>query len=76
MSRPYTYRDVVLPDEWDEWPDDAKVNYLTTAMDRDTLLETVGRAADIPDDEIGAQNIHKAGLAHLVVVLDAEDDDG
>lgn len=74
MSRPHTYRDVEIPDEWAAWPDDAKVNYLATAMDRDALLATVGALAGIPDDEIGAQNIHKAGLAQLIVTLEDEDE--
>lgn len=74
--RPQVYRDVDLPETWDEWPEDARVNYLCTVMDRSQLLRTVGELATIPDAEIGEQSIHKAGLAHLVVVLqhqEAED---
>jgi len=70
MSRPQTYRDVDLPDEWGSFPTDAKVNYLATVMDRDQLLATVGELADIPDDEIGAQSIHKSGLAQLITELE------
>jgi len=70
MTRPQTYRDVDLPDEWDSFPTDAKVNYLATVMDRDQLLATVGELAEIPDDEIGAQSIHKNGLAQLITVLE------
>jgi hypothetical protein len=69
MPRPQTYRDVDLPDEWVDWPPDAQVNYLASVMDRDGLLERVGDLADIPDDEIGAQSIHKTGLAQLIVAL-------
>lgn len=69
MTRPQVYRDVDLPDEWDSYPTDAKVNYLASVMDRDQLLRQVGEAAGIPDDEIGEQSIHKTGLAQLVVVL-------
>jgi hypothetical protein len=39
-------------------------------MDRDNLLKLVGELADIPDDEIGAQSIHKNGLAQLIVRLE------
>lgn len=70
MSRPQTYRRVDLPDEWADYPADAKVNYLATVMDRDQLLETVGALGDIPEDEIGAQSIHKSGLAQLIVTLE------
>lgn len=74
MSRPQTYRDVDLPTEWDSYPTDAKVNYLSTVMDRDQLLTLVGERAGIPDDEIGEQSIHKTGLAQLVVVLGGDGD--
>lgn len=73
-GRPHHYRDTEIPDEWDTYPDSAKVNYLSTVMDRDQLLATVGELADIPDDEIGAQSIHKAGLAQLITVLEGDDD--
>lgn len=76
MSRPQQYRDVPLPDEWDQWPPDAQVNYLCTAMDRDQLLSLVREEAGIPDDEVGEQSIHKAGLAQLVVTLQDGDVDG
>lgn len=72
MSRPQAYRDIELPDTWNEWPTDAKVNYLASAMDRKQLLETVGALAGLPDDEIGKQSIHKSGLAQLIVVLDGD----
>lgn len=75
MSRPQQYREVELPDEWTEWPEDAKVNYLASAMDRDQLLSLVGEHAGIPDSEIGAQSIHKSGLAQLIVVLAGGYDD-
>lgn len=70
MPRPQTYRGVDLPDEWDSYPTDAKVNYLASVMDRDQLLNMVGESADIPDDEIGAQSIHKSGLVQLITVLE------
>lgn len=70
MSRPQTYREVGLPDEWEQWPDDAKVNYLASAMDRDQLLRRVSEVAGIPDGEIGKQSIHKSGLAQLITVLE------
>lgn len=72
MSRPQTYREVDLPDEWDKFGTDAKVNYLCTAMGRDQLLDVIGELADIPDDEIGEQSIHKSGLAQLVVALEGD----
>lgn len=75
MSRPHQYREVELPDEWTEWPDDAKVNYLASAMDRDQLLSLVGEYAGVPDSEIGKQSIHKSGLAQLIVVLEGENDE-
>lgn len=68
--RPQSYRDVDLPDTWDEWSTDAQVNYLCTVMDRDQLMKVIAEMANIPDDEVGEQSIHKAGLAQLVVVLD------
>ena len=74
MSRPHTYRDADVPDEWESFPADAKVNYLATVMDRDQLLDRVGDLAGIPDDEIGAQSIHKSGLAQLIVTLEDRDD--
>lgn len=74
MSRPHTYRKTDLPDSWDSYPTDAKVNYLATCMDRDQLLETVGELAGIPDGEIGAQSIHKSGLAQFIVTLERCDD--
>jgi len=74
MPRAHTLRDVPLPDTWDEWPTDAKVNYLADTMGRDQLLALVGDLAGLPDDEIGAQSIHKSGLAQLAIVL--EDSDG
>lgn len=70
MSRPQSYRDVNLPEEWDKFGVDAKVNYLSTVMDRDQLLDSVGELADIPDEEIGEQSLHKNALAQLVVVLE------
>jgi len=78
MPKPQTYREVDLPDQWDDYPADAKVNYLATVMDRDQLLETVGDLGDVPDEEIGAQSIHKSGLAQLIVTLETlqEDHDG
>ena len=51
MSRPQVYRDVDLPDKWAEWPESAKVNYLSSAMDRDNLLRLVGEAGNVPEDE-------------------------
>lgn len=75
MSRPQTYREVGLPDEWEQWPDDAKVNYLASTMDRDQLLSRVGDLAGIPDDEIGKQSIHKSGLAQLITTLEGDDDE-
>lgn len=75
MTQPHKYRDVTLPDEWTSYPAAAKVNFLATVMDRDQLLEMVGDLADIPDEEIGAQSIHKNGLAQLIVTLeDCEDE--
>jgi len=70
MTRPQVYREVDLPEQWDDYPTDAKVNYLATVMDRDQLLATVGELAGIPDDEIGAQSIHKSGLAQLITELE------
>jgi hypothetical protein len=75
MSRPQQYRDVDLPDEWDSYPDDAKVNYLASVCDREQLLRRVGVAAGIPDDEIGSQSIHKSGLAQLLVTLEVDNAD-
>jgi len=69
-SSPHTYRDVDLPDEWAQWPTDAKVNYLANSMGRDQLLALVGERAGLPDEEIGAQSIHKNGLAQLIVRLE------
>jgi hypothetical protein len=60
---------VDLPEEWEAFSVDAKVNYLSTVMDRGELLRRVGKTAGIPEYEIGKQSIHKAGLAHLVVAL-------
>lgn len=74
MSRPQKYRDVDLPDEWPEWPEDAKVNYLASVMDRDQLLRLVGEYGGVPESEIGKQSIHKSGLAQLIVVLAGEND--
>jgi hypothetical protein len=72
MSRPQTYRDVEIPDTWNEWPRDAKVNYLCTVMDRDQLLRSISDVADIPGEEIGEQSIHKTGLAQLIVELQGD----
>lgn len=72
-SRPQTYRDVDLPDNWETFPDNAKVNYLSSVMDRNQILEVVADLAEIPDDEIGEQSIHKSGLAQLVVALEKRD---
>lgn len=72
MSRPQRYRDVELPEEWDKFGEDAKVNYLSTVMDRDQLLEEVAAAGNIPDSEVGEQSMHKAGLAQLLVTLEDE----
>jgi len=69
-------RDVPLPEEWDEWPDDAKINYLATTMDREQMLALAGDLADIPDEEIGAQSFLKSGLAQLIVTLQGCDSDG
>lgn len=69
MSRPQTYRDVDLPARWDEWGDDAKVNYLCNVADRTQLLEMAAEAAEVPDDEVGEQSFLKAGLAQFVVTL-------
>ena len=69
MTRPHQYRDVDIPDTWIEWSDDAKVNYLASTMDRAQLLDLVGEAAGIPDNEIGEQSLHKNGLAQLIVAL-------
>jgi hypothetical protein len=70
MPRAHTYRRVDLPEEWESFPADAKVNYLASTMDRDQLLATVGDLGDVPDSEIGAQSIHKSGLAQLIVTLE------
>jgi len=70
MTRPQTYRDVRLPDTWDEWGEGAKVNWLCTVADRDQLLGMVAEAAGIPDEEVGEQSFLKSGLAQLVVTLE------
>lgn len=70
MSRPQTYRDVDLPENWDDFPVDAKVNYLATVMDRNQLLHTIAELGDIPSDEVGAQSFLKSGLAQLIVKLE------
>lgn len=67
--RPQTYRDVDLPATWDEWDVNAKVNYLCTVTDRNSLMQMIGEKAGVPDDEIGPQSIHKAGLAQVLVAL-------
>ena len=69
MNRPQVYREVGIPETWDEWPDDAKVNYPCTVMDRDQLLSLVGELGGVPEDEIGEQSFFKSGLAQLVVTL-------
>lgn len=74
MSRPQTYRDVTLPDEWDKFGTDAKVNYLCNVVDRDQLLDLVGEAGNVPEDEIGEQSFYKAGLAQLLVTLEEVDE--
>lgn len=74
MSKPQTYRDVDLPDEWNKFGDDAKVNYLCNVVDRDQLLELVGDAGNVPNHEIGEQSFHKAGLAQLLVTLEKVDE--
>lgn len=70
MSRPQEYRNIEIPETWDEWPENAKINYLCSAADRDRLLEFVGELADIPESEIGEQSIHKSGLAQLIIKLE------
>lgn len=70
MSQPQVYRDVDIPDKWEHFSMDAKVNYLSTLMDRKQILELVGEAADIPEEEIGEQSIHKTGLAQIAVKLE------
>lgn len=63
--------DVPVPEQWGEWPPEARINYLASTMDREQLLALAGEAADIPSEQIGAQSFLKAGLAQLVVRLDA-----
>lgn len=41
MSRPQTYREVDVPDNFGEWDHAAQINYLQTAMDRDQLANYV-----------------------------------
>ena len=41
MSRPQTYRDVDVPDNFSEWDTAAQINYLQTAMDREQLANFV-----------------------------------
>lgn len=62
--------DVPLPDEWDEWPEEAKINYIASTMDREQMLSMAADLADIPDDQVGAQSFLKAGLAQLIVTLE------
>jgi hypothetical protein len=40
-SRPQTYRDVDVPDNFPEWDKPAQINYLQTAMDREQLANHV-----------------------------------
>lgn len=68
------FNDPELAESVADWPTDAKVNYLASAMDRKQLLELVGELADLPDDEIGKQSIHKSGLVQLAVILEEKDD--
>lgn len=71
-SRPQVYREVEIPEEWSEWPEAARVNYLCSVMDRKQLLKHVAEAGNVPAEEVGEQSIHKAGLAQLIVTLTSD----
>lgn len=68
-SRPQTFREVDLPDEWETYSRDAKVNYLSNVMDRDQLLSEIADLADLADESVGEQSLKKSGLAELFISL-------
>lgn len=74
MSRAPGIPWVPLPEERDEWPEAARVNYLESTLDRGQLLALVGDLADIPEDEIGQQSLLKNGLAQFIVAPEAVED--
>lgn len=63
----------IRPDRWEEWPQEAKIEFVSNVITREAVLELIGDLADMPD-EIGEQSIHKGGLAKLVVILDEYND--
>lgn len=69
-SRPQTFREVDLPDEWSAFGRDAKVNFLSNVMDRDQMMDEIADLADLSEDSVGEQSFRKSGLAELFIVLE------
>lgn len=41
MSKVQQFRDVTIPDEYDDWPADAQINFLCNCLDREQIANYV-----------------------------------
>lgn len=73
MSRPQQYRDVDVPDNFEEWSVDARVNYLANSMDRQQIANYVREVAGL--EERDQPTFLKDELVEMAIRLQERDSD-
>jgi len=67
MPQPQEYRDVEVPDNFDEWDVNARVNYIANAMDRTQIADYLREVAGMePRDE---PTFKKDELTEIIIRL-------
>lgn len=65
MPKPQTFRDVDVPDNFDEWDVDARVNYLANAMDRTQIADHLREVCGM--DTRGEPTFLKDELTEIII---------
>lgn len=62
------HRDIDLPENFDEWPDEARVQYLRSTMTRDDILRAIVETAECDDREV-TQALSKDQATEVYIAL-------
>lgn len=72
MPKPQQYRNVNVPDNFEDWDVDARVNYLANAMDRTQIADYLREVAGLEKRE--EPTFLKAELTEIIIKVQNNDE--
>lgn len=67
MAKPQTYRDVDVPENFEDWDVNARVNYIANAMDRTQIADHLRETAGL--NPRGEPTFKKDELTEIIITL-------